>query len=356
MIYAENKYYLRPNRSIDLDYGTSLLKSDDAIKLGGVFFSHIEVIERNKKKLIRNNYPLKKLYKLTKNNNKLKELFEKLLINKQIYKRKLFKKNKYLIFGILNLTPDSFSDGGKYFHHSKSIQQAKYMYNNGASYIDVGGESTRPGATKVNSNDEILRVMPSLQALRSLDIPVSLDTRNSSTMEFGALSGVEIINDVSGLENDKLSIDIVKKYKKNLIIMHMPGNPKTMMKNNNYQNVVLDVYDYLEKKIRFCERKGIDKSKIIVDPGIGFGKDLEQNLDILRNLSIFHTLQCPIMIGLSRKRFISSISKADEPKNRLGGTISASLSALQQGIKIHRVHDVLEINQSIKVFEKILNQ
>ena len=248
MIYAENKYYLRPNRSIDLEYGTSLSKSDDAIKLGGVFFSHIEVIERNKKKLIRNNYPLKKFYKLTKINNKLKQLLEKLLINKQIYKRKLFKKNKYLIFGILNLTPDSFSDGGKYFHHSKSIQQAKYMYNNGASYIDVGGESTRPGATKVNSNDEILRVMPSLQALRSFDIPLSLDTRNSSTMEFGALSGVEIINDVSGLENDKLSIDIVKKYKKNLIIMHMPGNPITMMKNNNYQNVVLDVYDYLEKK------------------------------------------------------------------------------------------------------------
>ena len=138
--------------------------------------------------------------------------------------------------------------------------------------------------------------------------------------------------------------------------MHMPGNPKTMMKNNNYKNVVLDVYDYLEKKISFCESQGIDKSKIIVDPGIGFGKDLEQNLDILKNLSVYHTLQCPIMIGLSRKRFISSISKADEPKNRLGGTISASLLALQQGIKIHRVHDVLEINQSIKVFEKILNQ
>ena len=137
MIYAENKYYLRPNCYIDLDYGTLLSKTDDAIKLGGVYFSHIEVVERNKKKIVRNNYPLKKFYKLTKINNQLKELFEKLLINKQIYKRKLFKKNKYLIFGILNLTPDSFSDGGKYFHHSKSIQQAKYMYNNGASYIGL---------------------------------------------------------------------------------------------------------------------------------------------------------------------------------------------------------------------------
>lgn len=356
MICVDNKYYLRPNCFIDHDHGVLLSKSDKAIKVSDVFFSYIEVIQRNKNKIIRKNYPLKKFYELTETNIHLKELLEKLLINQKVNKNKVFKKNKYLIFGILNLTPDSFSDGGDFSHHSKSIQHAKHMYNNGASYIDVGGESTRPGAIRVSSNDEILRVMPSLQALRSLDIPVSLDTRNSSTMEFGALSGVEIINDVSGLENDVLSIEVVKKYKTNLIIMHMPGNPKTMMKKNNYENVVLDVYDYLENKIRFCESQGIGKSKIIVDPGIGFGKDLEQNLNILRNLSIYHTLQCPIMIGLSRKRFISSISKADDPKNRLGGTISASLLALQQGIKIHRVHDVLEINQSIKVFEKILNQ
>ena len=356
MNFAENKYYLRPNCFIDRNLGLKLSKTDEAIKVGDVFFSCIEVIHRNKKKISRQNLPLKKFYELAKKNIYLNKLQEKLLANEKINKNKVFKKNRYLIFGILNLTPDSFSDGGDFIKHSKSIQQAKYMYENGANYIDIGGESTRPGAKRVSSNDEILRVMPSLQALRSLDIPVSLDTRNSSTMEFGALSGVEIINDVSGLENDRLSIDVVKKYNKNLIIMHMPGNPKTMMKNNNYQNVVLDVYDYLENKISFCESKGIDKSKIIVDPGIGFGKDLKQNLDILRNLSVYHTLQCPIMIGLSRKRFISSISKADEPKNRLGGTISASLLALQQGIKIHRVHDVFEINQSIKVFEKILNQ
>ena len=353
---AENKYYLRPNCFIDHNLGFKLSKTDEAIKVGGVFFSYIEVIQRNKKKIIRQNLPLKKFYKLAKKNTYLNKLQEKLLTNEKINKNKVFKKNRYLIFGILNLTPDSFSDGGDFNKYSDSVKQAKYMYENGANYIDVGGESTRPNARRVSPNDEILRVMPSLQALRGLGIPVSLDTRNSSTMEFGALSGVEIINDVSGLENDRLSVDVVKKYKKNLIIMHMPGNPKTMMKNNNYQNVVLDVYDYLEKKISFCQSRGIDKSRIIVDPGIGFGKDLEQNLEILRNLSVYHTLQCPIMIGLSRKRFISSISKADEPKNRLGGTISASLLALQQGIKIHRVHDVLEINQSIKVFEKILNQ
>lgn len=353
---AENKYYLRPNCFIDHNIGSKLSKKDQAIKVGGVFFSYIEVIQKNKKKISKQNHPLKRFYELAKKNIYLNRLLEKLLANEKINRNKVFKKNRYLIFGILNLTPDSFSDGGDYIKYSKSIQQAKNMYDNGANYIDVGGESTRPGAVRVSSNDEILRVMPSLQALRNLDIPVSLDTRNSSTMEFGALSGVEIINDVSGLENDRLSIDIIKKYKKNLIIMHMPGTPKTMMRNNNYQNVVLDVYDYLERKISFCESKGIDKSKIIVDPGIGFGKDLRQNLDILRNLSVYHTLQCPIMIGLSRKRFISSISKADEPKNRLGGTISASLLALQQGIKIHRVHDVLEINQSIKVFEKIFNQ
>tara|TARA_B100000287_G_C20235113_1_gene623784 strand:- start:204 stop:617 length:414 start_codon:yes stop_codon:yes gene_type:complete len=137
--------------------------------------------------------------------------------------------------------------------------------------------------------------------------------------------------------------------------MHMPGNPKNMMNKNKYNDVVLDVYDYLENKVKFCEDNGIKKSNIILDPGIGFGKDFKQNLLILKNLSIFHGIGCAIMVGLSRKRFISNISKEELPKKRLGGTISASLTALQQGINIHRVHDVADIAQSIKVFKQIIN-
>ena len=154
MNFAENKYYLRPNCFIDRNLGLKLSKTDEAIKVGGVFFSYIEVIQRNKKKIIRQNLPLKKFYKLAKKNTYLNKLQEKLLTNEKINKNKVFKKNRYLIFGILNLTPDSFSDGGDFNKYSDSFKQAKYMYENGANYIDVGGESTRPGARRVNSSDE----------------------------------------------------------------------------------------------------------------------------------------------------------------------------------------------------------
>ncbi len=333
-----------------------LSKNNDSIKAGNVYFMKIEIIHKSKNKISKKNYFVKDFLRICKKKKKLNSLYNKLQTSNKVIKNRIFNKRKILIFGILNLTPDSFSDGGEHFDINKSLEQALYMFENGANFIDVGGESTRPGADKVDESSEILRVMPTIQKLNNLNIPISLDTRNASTMEFGIISGVKVINDVSGLENDPKSIEIIKKYKKDVIIMHMPGTPKTMMKKNKYSNVVLDVYDFLENKIKICENNNIKRSRIIIDPGIGFGKDLEQNLDILRNLSIFHTLECPIMIGLSRKRFISSISKADEPKKRLGGTISASLIALQQGVNIHRVHDVAEINQSIKVFEKIVNQ
>ena len=264
---------------------------------------------------------------------------------------KFLKKN--LIFSILNVTPDSFSDGGDNFQLNDSILSAKKMVDDGADFVDIGGESTRPGAEEVLPADEALRVLPIIQKLQSKKIKLSLDTRNSSTMELGLLSGVNIINDVSALKNDLKSIEILKKYKVPIILMHMPGTPKTMMKQNKYKNVVLDVYDFLEERINFCELNGIKREKIIIDPGIGFGKNFNQNIEILKNLSIFHLLNCSIMLGISRKRFISSISKEDNPKMRLGGTISATIFAMMQGVQIHRVHDVKQINQAIKVFEKI---
>ena len=170
------------------------------------------------------------------------------------------------------------------------------MVDDGADFVDIGGESTRPGAEEVLPADEALRVLPIIQKLQSKKIKLSLDTRNSSTMELGLLSGVNIINDVSALKNDLKSIEILKKYKVPIILMHMPGTPKTMMKQNKYKNVVLDVYDFLEERINFCELNGIKREKIIIDPGIGFGKNFNQNIEILKNLSIFHLLNCSIML------------------------------------------------------------
>ena len=175
------------------------------------------------------------------------------------------------------------------------------MIDDGADIIDVGGESTRPGADKVEPADEALRVLPIIQRLNNKNIKLSLDTRNSSTMELGLLNGVNIINDVSALKNDLRNVEIVKKYNVPIILMHMPGTPQTMMKNNKYRNVVLDVYDFLEERINYCEANELKEKNIIVDPGIGFGKDFKQNIDILNNLSIFHTLNCSIMLGISRK-------------------------------------------------------
>ena len=176
-------------------------------------------------------------------------------------------------------------------------------------------------------------------------------------MELGILSGVKIINDVSALNHDENSIEVIKKNKVPIVVMHMPGNPKTMMtKIRDYDNVLLDVYDFLQQKIKELVILGVSKENIIADPGIGFGKDLDQNLILLKNLSIFHSLGVPLMLGVSRKRFIESISNESLPKKRVGGTISATLLALSQGIRIHRVHDVHEVYQAARVFDKLTNK
>ena len=342
------KYYLRPVGFIpprDL-----YLKKKKVIKVRENYFSDVEIIKKEKSKISKTSFSVEDLYKLADKNKQIQKHLNSLTnkINSQI-----FKKKKSLIFSILNITPDSFSDGGENLNLKHNCDKAKEMIKNGADFIDIGGESTRPGANKVKPSNEILRVLPTIQSLNNKKINMSLDTRNSTTMELGILACVKMINDVSALKNDKKSIDIIKKYKVPIILMHMPGTPKTMMKNANYFDVVLDVYDFLEQRINFCESRGINRRNIIIDPGIGFGKDFEQNIKLLRNLSIFHTLECPIMLGISRKRFISVMNKGSEPKDRLGGTISTIIHAMMQGIQIHRVHDVKEVRQAIDIFEKL---
>ena len=355
MTRGSQKYYLRPNGLIENCYAVSLLKKRQVIKINDVYFNNIEVIKKTKTNIQKKNLSVAEFIIESKNNKDLHRLFDSLQMLSNNYSKKLFKNKKFLIFGILNITPDSFSDGGDFFNLEKSVKRAKQMIDEGADFIDIGGESTRPGAGKVDVSEEILRVMPAIQRISNSKIPISLDTRNSSTMEFGLSSGVSIINDVSGLKHDLKSVKVMSKFQKPIIIMHMPGNPKNMMKKKKYRDVVLDVYDFLENRVRFCEEYGIKKANIILDPGIGFGKDSEQNLSILKNLSIFHAIGCPIMIGISRKRFISNISNEETPKKRLGGTISATLTALNQGVNIHRVHNVSDIVQSIRVFQQIIN-
>ena len=350
------KYYLRPTGFVNKELGRTIYKKSEAINFLGNYYLYIELISKVGKKVSRNLLKTNDFLKRFEKNKEVFSLFSELQKKrKTILNNKKFFENdkKNLIFSILNITPDSFSDGGENNDVQLNCKKSLKMIDDGADFIDVGGESTRPGAIKVDPTDEILRILPTLQSLDHRKINISLDTRNSETMELGIFSGVKVINDVSALTNDQKSINIIKKYNIPVVLMHMPGDPTTMMKKNKYFNITLDVYDYLEKRIRFCESMGIKKENIIIDPGIGFGKDFDQNIILLKNLSIFHTLGCLVMLGVSRKRFISVISKDSEPKERLGGTISTIIYSLMQGIQVHRVHDVKETKQAIQTFEKL---
>ena len=255
--------------------------------------------------------------------------------------------------GILNLTPDSFSDGGKFNKTNKAIKQAINLFNSGANLVDIGGESTRPGSKKISENLEWNRLKKVLKQL-SKKIPVSLDTRKSNIMKKGIQLGVKIINDVSGLEHDPKTLSILKQFKIPFVLQHSQGRPEDMQNKPTYKNELLDIYDFFEKKIKDLRLTGINHNKIIVDPGIGFGKNLKHNMNLIRNISIFHSLGFPILVGNSRKRFIKDISMKNDSKSRIGGTVASSIYLLSQGVQILRVHDVNEIIQGVKVYKEMI--
>ena len=256
------------------------------------------------------------------------------------------------IMGVLNLTPDSFSDGGKFNSKKKGTDHALKMFQSGANIIDVGGESTRPGSKAINIKLEWSRIEKIIKSI-SKKIPLSLDTRKSEIMEKGIKLGIKMINDVSGLSYDAKTIDILKKYKIPLVIQHTQGIPENMQNHPRYENELLDIYDFFEKKIKFLRSIGIKHSKIIIDPGIGFGKNLKHNMNLISNISIFHSLGFPILVGNSRKRFIKELSGKNDTKSRIGGTVASSIYLMSQGIQILRIHDVNELLQGIKVFKKL---
>ncbi len=255
--------------------------------------------------------------------------------------------------GILNLTPDSFSDGGKYNKKNNAINHAKKMITDGCDIIDIGGESTRPNSRAVNKNIEWNRIYPTISKLHKLRKFISLDTRKTSIMKRGLKYGVNLINDVSGLNYDSATIYFMKKYKHPFVIHHIQGSPENMQDKPKYKNVLLDIYDYFENKISIIRKNGIKHNNILIDPGIGFGKNLKHNITLISKISIFHSLGFPILVGISRKKFIKDISGTNDSNERIGGTVSAALFCMLQGVQILRVHDVNEIKQSIKVFKSI---
>tara|TARA_B100001142_G_scaffold101371_1_gene103516 strand:+ start:1470 stop:2522 length:1053 start_codon:yes stop_codon:yes gene_type:complete len=348
-----SRYY---TRVCNFYYGSrskTLIKQKKTLPLNGnteISFDKVELISRKSIKKI----SIKKINDLP---NYLKKKIKKdiKLITRPTknIKNLRFKNSIPLIMGVLNITPDSFSDGGKYNRKNLAKKQLDYLLKIGADIVDIGGESTRPGSKAVSPELEWKRIGKFLKKINKKNF-ISLDTRKSTIMEKGINLGIQLVNDVSGLEYDKNSINILKKYKTPFVLQHSFGNPDVMQNNPKYKNVLLDIYDFFEQKIKFLRSFGINHNNIILDPGIGFGKNLKHNMKIIKNISIYHSLGLPILLGISRKKFIKELSGNNDSSLRVGGTISSSIFAMMQGVQILRVHDVNEIIQSIKVFKELI--
>lgn len=255
------------------------------------------------------------------------------------------------LMGILNVTPDSFSDGGQHFDPTNALAHARAMQAAGAAIIDVGGESTRPGADEVAIAEEIQRTAPVITALRSeTDVPISIDTRKAPVAQAAHQAGAGLVNDVAGFTFDPALAPYCAAHALPVCVMHAQGTPDIMQRDPRYDNVALDVYDYLSDRVEALVATGIARDQIIVDPGIGFGKTLEHNLTLLQNLSLFHGLGCPILLGASRKRFIGTISGEDEAGKRVNGSIAVALAGVAQGVQMLRVHDVAETSEALALW------
>ena len=341
-------------RACNFYYGLkskNLVKKKKTLPLNGnseISFDKIEIISRKSSKTIN----LDKIHKLPISlKKKIKKDIKKISLKKNIKNLRFGSTPK--VMGVLNVTPDSFSDGGKYNRTSSAKKHLDYLFKSGADIVDIGGESTRPGSQPISLNVEWKRLKNILKKFNKKK-SISLDTRKSEIMERGIKLGVNLINDVSGLNYDNNSVNILKRYKVPFVLQHSQGNPDTMQKNPKYQNALLDIYDFFEEKIKSLRKIGIKHNNIILDPGIGFGKNLKHNMTIIKNISIYHSLGLPILLGISKKKYIKELSEENDSMSRVGGTVSASIFVMMQGVQMIRVHDVNEINQSIKVFKELI--
>ena len=265
-------------------------------------------------------------------------------------------KRETLVMGILNVTPDSFSDGGKFFTPEVAISHASKLITQGADIIDIGGESTRPGAKLVSESEELKRVIPVIKKIRTDNpkILISIDTTKASVAKYAIEAGANIINDVSGLSFDNNMTGIVESLNVPIVIMHMKGNPQNMQLNPKYKDIVNEILDFFKIKIKIAIQSGINRSMIILDPGIGFGKTVDHNFELLSRLNEFNVLELPIMIGPSRKSFIG-ITLDLPPEDRVEGTAAAVSAGVMNGASIVRVHDVKSMKRVVKIIEKIRN-
>lgn len=260
------------------------------------------------------------------------------------------------VMGILNVTPDSFSDGGQLADAGSAVEAGVQMASEGAAILDVGGESTRPGAQTVWAQDEIERVRPVVERLAAGGSAVSIDTRKSEVMTAALQAGARLVNDVSALTFDPRAAEVVAASGAPVILMHHLGSPETMQEDPRYDDVLVEIYVWLEERIAAAEAAGIDRSRILIDPGFGFGKTVAHNLELMNGLALFHSLGCPLVVGASRKRTIGALSNEAPADRRLGGSIAFALKAVEQGAQIVRVHDVPETVQALRIWRGLRDQ
>ncbi len=263
----------------------------------------------------------------------------------------ILKKPGPLVMGILNVTPDSFSDGGRFSQYSHALKHAEKMVRDGVDIIDIGGESTRPGAKSVAEQDELERVMPLLESIKQLDIAISIDTSKPQVMQAAISAGVSMINDVRALQEEG-ALAVVAEANVDVCLMHMQGQPRDMQVHPSYENVVVEVRDFLQSRVEACLSSGIDKERICLDPGIGFGKALEHNCELLKEIAGLSIDGLPLLVGVSRKRMFSEILGLDIDQ-RMIASVAAGLIAVTKGAKILRVHDVKATKEAIEVYKAI---
>lgn len=256
------------------------------------------------------------------------------------------------VMGILNVTPDSFSDGGRFEKRDKAMKQVEVMIAEGADIIDIGGESTRPGAADISVEEELDRVLPVVEALKDSAPVISVDTVKPVVAKAALKAGAHMINDIFGFQHDPRMAEVVSEYQAGAVLMHIQGTPRTMQKNPRYNDLIGEILEYLKHSIEIAENAGLTKNHLMIDPGIGFGKTLRHNLDIFRHLKEFQALKVPVLVGASRKSFIGKID-GSHVTDRLGGSLAAAVTSVLNGASVVRVHDVKETVQALRVLDEM---
>lgn len=349
--------YIRPTGLLPIRHAETAKETWDVLRLAGGWlgFTAIEAIERNGSNVEKRIVGIGGFMERDWGRRTLtaSDLFEALRMPRsRICGLSL---DRPRIMGIVNVTPDSFSDGGRLTTSDAAVSHALALADQGADILDIGGESTRPGSDPIPVDEELRRVIPVIEALSArTDALISIDTRKPEVMRQAVAAGADIINDVTALTFAPASIETAAELGVPVILMHAQGDPRTMQLDPIYGDVVLDVFDYLEDRIEACKTAGIPREKMIVDPGIGFGKTLAHNCELMERLAILHGLGVPILLGASRKSFIGRLADVPVAADRVHGSLGAALAALAQGAQIVRVHDVAATRQAISVFQASL--